>query len=297
MRRRNPQPGFTLLELLVAVGIVTVLLALLLPAVQKVRAAAARVKCTNNLKQIGVALHGYHDVSGRFPPGLHNDLGPSPQPFMSWNTRLLPFLEGTSMWAKAEESFARNRNFLRNPPHTLLGHPLPAFSCPADSRTLQPKVFAPAFRVAFTAYLGVEGMDQFTKDGVLYLDSQVRVIDITDGASNTLAVGERPPSADGDFGWWYAGWGQSKDGSCEMVLGAMERNVAIKPGECPAGAYSFGPGNVNNQCDALHFWSLHGGGAHFLFADGSTRFLRYEAASVLPSLATRSGGETTDSLP
>jgi prepilin-type processing-associated H-X9-DG protein len=107
-----------------------------------------------------------------------------------------------------------------------------------------------------------------------------------------LLVGERPPSADGLFGWWYGGWGQSKDGSADMVLGVQEKNVYV-PG-CPLGPYQFGPGNVKDQCDTFHFWSMHMGGAHFLFADGSLHFLHYDAAPIMPALATRSGGEAVD---
>src|SRR5207244_2898670 len=139
---------------------------------------------------------------------------------------------------------------------------------------------------------GVEGTNQTTKDGVLFLDSRVRLEDVKDGTSHTLMVGERPPSADLVFGWWYAGWGQSKDGSGDMVLGVRERYVSdLAPG-CPRGPYAYGPGKVNNQCDTFHFWSTHIGGAHFLFADGSVHFLLYSAAPLLPALATRAGGES-----
>jgi prepilin-type processing-associated H-X9-DG protein len=140
----------------------------------------------------------------------------------------------------------------------------------------------------------VSGTNQFRKDGVLYLDSQTRFAAITDGLSQTLFVGERPPSAQGNFGWWYGGWGQNKDGSGDTVLSVRERNLnSIYAPGCPVGPYEFGPGRIDNQCDTFHFWSLHiGGGAHFLFGDGSVRFLRYSAAPLMPALATRSGGET-----
>jgi len=80
-----------------------------------------------------------------------------------------------------------------------------------------------------------------------------------------------------------------------MVLGAQELNVlpyTIAP--CLGGRYSYGPGEITNQCDIFHFWSMHAGGANFLFCDGSVRFLRYSAVSVLPALATRAGGEAVD---
>jgi prepilin-type processing-associated H-X9-DG protein len=138
--------------------------------------------------------------------------------------------------------------------------------------------------------LGVEGTDQYHKDGVLFMDSKVRMASILDGASNTLMVGERPPSAQGNLGWWYAGWGQEQDGSAEMLLGVREICVYNSP-PCAAGPFHFGPGRFLNQCDAYHFWSPHSGGTNFLFCDGAVRFLSYSADGVLPALATRAGGE------
>jgi prepilin-type processing-associated H-X9-DG protein len=118
---------------------------------------------------------------------------------------------------------------------------------------------------------------------------------IRDGASQTIMVGERPPSTDLEFGWWYAGSGQSQlSGSGDMVLGVRELNKRIP--SCDAGPYSFTPGRLDNQCDMFHFWSLHSGGAHFLMADGSVHFLRYDADPIMPALASRNGGEIV-SLP
>src|SRR5205085_2373010 len=108
---------------------------------------------------------------------------------------------------------------------------------------------------------GVGGTDSLSLDGVLFLDSAVRVQEVIDGAAQTLMVGERPPSADADFGWWYAGAGQRLDGSCDMLLGVSEVNFR-RPG-CDPGPYAFGPGEVNDDCHQLHFWSLHFRGANF----------------------------------
>ena len=292
MRHPTGRPGFTLLELLVVIAIIAVLVGLLLPAVQKVRDAAARIQCQNNLKQIGLALHGYHDAHGSFPPGLSDDDGVTPQPYLSWNARLLPLLGQEPLWREVESAFAQDRDFLHVPPHVHRATVVPAFACPADPRTSRPSTRFGNVRVAFTAYLGVAGRDSDVLDGVLYLDSQVRIADIADGTSNTLAVGERPPAADETYGWWYAGWGQSKDGSAEVVLGAADRNVAV-PG-CFRGPYRFGAGRVDNQCDAFHFWSLHAGGAHFAFADGSARFLPYSSFPLFPAWASRAGGEPAE---
>jgi prepilin-type N-terminal cleavage/methylation domain-containing protein/prepilin-type processing-associated H-X9-DG protein len=292
MRLAVRRCAFTLIELLVVIAIIAVLIGLTLAAVQRARDAANRTKCLNNLRQIGLALHHYHDSNAMLPPGLTYRNGADPFPFMSWNTRLLPFLEQENLWRQAQQAFAQDPRFLHNPPHIGLATVMPAYACPADPNTLEARHVGVTLNVAFTSYLGVEGTDQFRKDGVLYLDSHTRFADIRDGLSTTLLVGERPASADGALGWWYAGEGQSKDGSGDMVLGVRERNVSTYGPGCPAGPYHFGPGRLQNQCDAFHFWSLHSSGAHFLFADGSVHLLPYSTDSILPALATRAGGET-----
>lgn len=296
MKTRSDRLAFTLIELLVVIAIIGVLLSLTLVAVQRAREAANRTRCQSNMRQIGLALQQYHDAHGLFPPGVSVRNGKDPYPFMSWNTRLLPYLEQSGMWRTAQSAFDQQKFFLINPPHVGLSTLMPVYGCPSDGRTLDVANPGGSIRVAFTSYLGVEGTDQFRRDGLLYMDSSTRHADILDGASNTLFVGERPPSADGVLGWWYAGWGQSQDGSCDMVLGVREVNAADYGPGCPRGPYTFTPGRVNNQCDTFHFWSLHPGGAHFLFADGSVRFLAYSADPIMPALATRRGGEAV-SLP
>jgi prepilin-type N-terminal cleavage/methylation domain-containing protein/prepilin-type processing-associated H-X9-DG protein len=285
--------AFTLIELLVVIAIIATLLGLLLPAVQKTRSAAARISCTNNLKQIGLALHNYHDTVGSLPPGITPPLKGEPYPHMGWLTRILPFVEQQPLWnltltAYEEEPF--------NPygmPHYGIMTPIKLFSCPADGRADGIHSTHDGLRVALTDYLGVSGLNYLTGDGVLYWGSRVRLTDITDGTSNTLMVGERPPSPDFWYGWWYAAEGQVNSGSGDTVLGARELHA---PGDqytadCPSGPYHFVFGNLNNMCDTFHFWSLHSGGAIFLFADGSVEFLSYATDSVLPALSTRAGGE------
>jgi prepilin-type processing-associated H-X9-DG protein len=169
------------------------------------------------------------------------------------------------------------------------------FLCPSDGRIRRSQpVGLDRAEVAFTSYLGAEGTDVSRADGVLYLDSRVRLGDITDGTSNTLLAGERPPSANLNFGWWYAGWGQNKTGSAEMVLGVRELSVHPSLLHCPPGSNKYQAGRTSQMCDTLHFWSLHIGGAHFAFADGSVRYLAYSADPLMPALATRAGSEAVE---
>jgi prepilin-type processing-associated H-X9-DG protein len=289
--RPPPRVAFTVLELVVVMAIMGLLLALILAAVQRVREAAARLKCQNNIRQIALGLHHYHDTRGRLPPGVSSGVSGNPYPYASWLTRLLPYMERDDLWRLSESAFAKDANFLNDPPHTGLSTWVAPYTCPSDGRTHGVYTLPKGKRVAFTSYLGVEGTNQFTTDGVLYLDSRVRFADVTDGLSATLMFGERPPNTDGLLGWWYAGWGQSQDGSAEMVLGVREKNYFIYGATCPQGPYHYGPGNPSNRCDVFHFWSLHPGGANFAFADGSVRFLSYSADPIMPALATRNGGE------
>ncbi len=294
--KRGCRFGVTLIEVLVVIAIVAVLIAILIPAVQKVRAAAARSACANNLKQIGLAAHQFHGANKVFPVGMRFDHGSDPYRYMSWLTQLLPHLDQGPLWLTTEQAYEHSSSPFRNPPHLGLATVMPVFACPADDRATQPHV-APlhGYTVAFTSYLGVSGLDLTTNDGVLFRDSSIRMGDITDGTSNTLLAGERPPSADLEFGWWYAGAGQRSTGSCEMLMGVYEQNVLpVKAGSCAPGSYPYGPGELTNQCDMFHYWSLHPGGAHFLFADGTVHFIAYSAAPIMPALASRAGGEPVE---
>ena len=211
----------------------------------------------------------------------------------TWLTQILPFVEEQQLWNSAVVAYKFSSNPLQSPPHTPMATLMPFYTCPGDPRVQQIQ-FAPRdkINVALTSYLGVSGRDYATLDGVLFRDSRIRFADITDGTSNTLLAGERPPSADFQFGWWYAGAGQKFTGSADMILGVQEQNILlVTAGSCPPGTYTFTDGRMSNQCDMFHFWSLHSGGAHFLFADGSVHFLSYASAPILPALASRAGGE------
>ncbi|MBY0514778.1 MAG: DUF1559 domain-containing protein [Gemmataceae bacterium] len=288
--------GWSLVELLVVVAILGVLTALILAAVQRTRATAARVKCADQLRQLGLALHHHHDAHHRLPPGMTYQEGKHPQPFLSWLARLLPYAEQSALWQQTETAFRADPNFL-SPAHPGRSTPVPLFLCPADSRLPGPaSKDVTGHPVAYTSYLGVEGRNAGLADGLLFMDSATRLADAADGASNTLLVGERPPNADLSLGWWYAGWGQAKNGDAEFLLGTRTRCYNRHRGQCEEGPYHFVPGKIDNLCDAFHFWSPHPGGAHVLFADGSVRFLKYTADPVMPALSTRAGGEPAAEL-
>jgi prepilin-type processing-associated H-X9-DG protein len=162
------------------------------------------------------------------------------------------------------------------------------FICPSDSRS-QLVINYGGNLVALTAYLGVSGIDQFGYEGTLYVNSTVSFAGIRDGTSNTVVVGERPPSYDTVYGWWFAGSGDFPYfGATDVVLGTNERRVFGGPAE------TYRPGSLNDIPDEhrWHYWALHPSGANFLFADGSTRNIPYAASlNVLTALGTRKGGE------
>jgi prepilin-type processing-associated H-X9-DG protein len=290
----------------------------LLPAVQKVREAANRVKCANNLKQIGLAVHNYHDANDTFPapravcnnkalcgssydqwgqtttgywfiaPGDGNMMG-------SWITRILPFLE--------QDNPARLITRAQTVPEvgtafgTLLTTPIPGISCPSDQRAKR------GSGEVLTNYVGVTGNDEFAetttagsgtgsnaRNGIFAPRSwwvtraqRVRMASVTDGLSNTLMVGERPPSGDTYWGWWmYSDF--------DNILAHPNRERRFIP-ECTGNEY-FRPDRVNNPTSACHYWSLHPNGGNWLLGDGSVRFIAYTAATTtLVDMASMNGGE------
>ncbi len=293
MPNRN---AFTLIELLVVLAIIGVLVGLLLVAVQKVRAASAQVSCKNNLKQIGLALAQFHGVYGAFPPG-RGGKGPEEKfPGLTWLGRLLPYIDQEPLWKTTVDAFDLAPSNPFRLPHTGMFTPIPSYACPSDGRVFKVQNAPEGYLAALTSYLGVSGKDYQTVDGILYYDSHVRIAEILDGTSNTLCVGERPPSPDFWYGWWYAGFGQGGSGSLDQILGVRELhwpNAAFVV-QCAPGPFSFSDGKITEQCDSFHYWSLHSGGGHFLLADGSVRFLSYSADAILPALASRAGGDLAE---
>ena len=291
MRKRS---AFTLVEILVVIAIIAILIGLLLPAVQKVRGAAARIQCANNLKQIALASHNYESARGALPPG---DI-PPPDPLfaLSVHVTLLPYLEQDSLYRQAQADCASMPITHLAPPHVGLRTLVKAYQCPADDRQAWLHRASNGVVVALTGYLGVSGVgDEERPSGVIYTGSRTRITDVTDGTTNTLLFGERPPTPDYLCSWWYMGYAHTASEAflpVRALRGSPEGStLGAAYQSCSPGPYSFTNGDLTSVCHAYHFWSRHPGGANFAFADGSVRFLRYSADDIMPALASRAGGE------
>lgn len=291
------RPGFTLIELLVVIAIVGVLASLTLAAVQRARESATRLKCQNNVKQLALALHQYHDAYRALPAGHRSLLNRDLMPYTGWLVSILPYVEQPTLYQQTRAAYLRMPLPWFDPPHTGIKAVVPTYICPSDDRVIHPQLSGRSQRlVAFTSYLGVNGRDLNAKDGVLFQDSRFALTDITDGTANTLMVGERPPSADLQLGWWYAGIGTRLTGSGDMHLGVREPNLRpiVSGSPCGPGVYPFrAASGFDDACGQFHFWSPHPGGANFALCDASVRFLAYAADPRMPALASRAGGEAT----
>jgi prepilin-type N-terminal cleavage/methylation domain-containing protein/prepilin-type processing-associated H-X9-DG protein len=279
--KRSPHPhGFTLIELLVVIAVIAVLIALLLPAVQQAREAARRVQCRNNLKQIALALHNYHDRSRSFPPQTVVDWNASTG-WWSWITRVLPDLDQRPLSEQVDF-----RDDVWTNCHTykpITSQRLGVLHCPSDphvDRVYESDTGCPGGEAyALTSYLGCRGSTrQFPDNGVFPgVNQVVRLRDVRDGASQTLLLGERPTDPDAFIGWWAAGIGLDGHGLGDYVLDAAD---GLHAGDLATGA------------GLWHYWSAHPGGAHFALCDGSVRFVSYSIDQpVFLGLGSRSGGE------
>ncbi|PIR53884.1 prepilin-type cleavage/methylation domain-containing protein [Candidatus Peregrinibacteria bacterium CG10_big_fil_rev_8_21_14_0_10_42_8] len=248
--------GFTLIELLVVIGIIAILVALLLPAVQQAREAARRMQCKNNLKQIGIALHNYHDTNNVFPPASFgtNEYG--------WRVRILPMMEQAPLYkeiAPEGQYFGNfdpsNGNFdtsgIAGASESTV---IASYRCPSSTQIDVYKNYGT------TNYVGSAGgglrdpgsnvnFGSFTT-GVIYTKSTVRMRDIQDGTTNTFMVGEANVTNGTDSTPIWAG---------EMAFGVQEARSAYDMNKINSGSNSFS--------------SPHVGGAHFLFVDGSVHFI------------------------
>jgi prepilin-type N-terminal cleavage/methylation domain-containing protein/prepilin-type processing-associated H-X9-DG protein len=285
--------AFTLVELLVVIAIIAILIGLLLPATQKVRAAAAMIQCRNNLKQINLACFNYESSRGLLPPAFIQDEGPLKS--LNLHVAILPYVEQQPAYDQAVADGKAYPILTLPPPHLGQQTLIKVYQCPADSRQGFLHRTSKGNIVATTGYLGVSGTKRYEPmDGVYGLGTNVKITDITDGTSNTIAWGERPPTPDYIGSWWYSSYASLIS---EPVLqvnalrGIPEGSTLGDYYSCPPGPYAFAAGDLNNRCDGYHFWSVHTGGANFAVADGSVRFIRYSATGMLHALATRNGGE------
>ncbi|MEI8381429.1 MAG: DUF1559 domain-containing protein [Planctomycetota bacterium] len=284
-RRQRRSRGFTLIELLVVIAIIAVLIALLLPAVQQAREAARRTQCRNNLKQIGLALHNYHDQFQVFPPGCGLS-SQSPDPGYSvdlttanraaaygWATYILPNLDQSSLYNALNVSNLELCLLMQQPALRPLSQTsITAYRCPSDvapatnsSRAFTNAIFADTFP-GTSSYAGVHGtrwshgvdwiQNRTDPYGIFWPASRVGVRDITDGTSNTLMVGER------NWDYLSAVWIGTRnytgngDVGLRQIVGITNWQINL-------------PGT--NAPRAFH--SAHVGGTHFLLADGSVRFV------------------------
>lgn len=300
--------GIGLVEVIVVLGILALMMGLLLPAVQSARSVATRADCQNRLHQIGLAIQNYESSHGFFPPRAgfegRNGKPPTAMEMLNWMPFILPMIEQDSLWATTVSACQVEPLPFISPPHLGFSSPVKQFICPADPRLLAPVPIEISGTihltsdVAMTSFIGSGGVWIFPvtanntgpAPGAFGNGKVTGFADITDGTSQTIMVGERPPPDTYQAGQWYqAGWQFGVQFGPDGVLDYLSPSASDT---CAAGALAvFGPGRLSNPCDRYHYWSLHRGGANFLFCDGSVHFLTYTAKSVLPELITRASGD------
>jgi prepilin-type N-terminal cleavage/methylation domain-containing protein/prepilin-type processing-associated H-X9-DG protein len=295
---RRLRPGFTFIELIVVISIIGVLLGLLMPAVQKVREAAVRVECANNLKQIGVGFMNYHDANGCFPPGyLATDSYPSTSPGWGWGALLLPYIEQDPLYKQFD---------LTKPVETspAIQSIVPLYLCPADlvprtPFTVTDATFTPITLAAPSSYAASVGDNSSDVadprgNGVFYRNSHTRLTDIKDGTTSTTLAGDRA-------------WCQTLGIWAGAPNGAIARAGTRNPwpnATGPSPALILVHNNwINITTDADggldDFSSNHSWGVNILMADGSVHFIR-DIVSDGPThrafwgMGTRAGGEVID---
>ncbi len=252
--------AFTLVELLVVIAIIGILIGLLLPAVQYVREAAARTRCSNNLKQLGLALHHFADTHRRFPPAYE---APEYEPGWGWGSFVLPFIELKNLYDQAE---IEDRIFGEgsNPalPDQFSEIPLQVFRCPSNNapdlnpiRLYHGMSNYRAVAGPYTSYGFIPDQDH---GGIMYQNSRTRFADIVDGSSNTLLIGECIfDETTGKRAALWMGMSGFRGGAVWIsdVMWWVDADTATINGTAPQA-----------------FSSRHPSGAMFSFADGSTRF-------------------------
>lgn len=292
MDRAIQRRAFTLIELLVVIAIIGVLIGLLLPAVQKAREAALRLQCNNNLRQIGVALQGYHDRTGTFPAGYASrvaangsDLGPG----WGWAAYLLDDLEQGN--TQKQINFSLDIGAAAN--GTARVQSLAVFRCPSDPGKTRFSTSGANVVVAFGNYVGMFGTPEITANpdlgnGIFYRNSRVSITDILDGSSNTVAIGERSSNLALST-WTGAVTGAQVPPVKPSALGPEGAGVLCL-GHTGDAAEGHTPNNPINHVD--DFFSLHAQGVNFLFADGSVRKINNTIdPKIWEVIGTRAGNE------
>ena len=303
-RLHRSRPALTLIELLVVIAIIAILIGLLVPAVQKVREAANRMACANNLKQIGLALHGFENTRGKFPPGAV--IGPFAEAGVTTSAQhgvfpfLLPHLEQQPVWNQYHLAVSFNDWANQQAVTTQLR----ILQCPSAepdrlaTEVDHPNSWSGGRKSACSDYHGIAWMDQALAkpplslidpvgnyEGILTQNRMVRVAEITDGLAYTILVAEvagRPMR-------WQAGRlvpGIYSDGASWAALGLLHGRGSTRDGASPLGPCAI---NCTNDREV---YSFHPGGANTVFADGSVHFLRASIdIRIFARLVTRAGDE------
>ncbi len=301
MQKPVRRKAFTLIELLVVIAIIAILIALLLPAVQQAREAARRSTCKNNLKQLGLAMHNYHDTHRIFPYGArYGGDNSSVHDRDTWMQRVLPYIDQAPLYNKYE---ADTNLAIWNVPTSIAGVPIPVLMCPSDPSN-PARNYNDLFEGNYVASAGdtVIPMNQTTPadnemNGMFYIQSTTRMRDVVDGTSNTLMMSEVMIRGNTGAGWGAGGqyWGGGRWGSA--VFTALEppnSTVADEHHTCKTTTMTNAPcTSVGETFEIQNFArSFHTGGAHCMMGDGAVRFISENIdRGTFQDLSTRAGNE------